>query len=77
MNIVRTLHRTPYRYTVVGVRYGNRSVILNVKLLLRAGFVFAFDDEVSFGPNIVDIAFVDEKLFEDIVVAPNDFFQRQ
>src|SRR5581483_2568019 len=38
-----------------------------------AGFVFAFNDEVGVGPGVIDVAFINQKLFEDVVVAPNDF----
>ena len=77
VNVVRTLHRAPNRHAVVRVRDRNRAVVLDVELLLRAGFVFAFDDEIGAGPDVVDVALIDQKLFEDVVFAPDDLFFRQ
>ena len=59
------------------VRARDHSLRLDVELLLRACFVFALDDEVRRCPRGVDIAFFDEKGFEDIVLAPDDFFFRE
>ncbi len=77
MYIVRTLHRSPDSYAVCRICQGDRAIVLNVELFLRAGFVLACDDEIGFRPRVVNVAFVDEKLFEDVVVTPDDFFFRQ
>ena len=77
VNVVRTLHRTPNRYAFVRIGDRNRAVVLDVELLLRAGVVFAFDDEIRAGPGFVDVAFIDQKLLEDIVFAPDDLLLRE
>ena len=77
VNVVRTLHRTPNGYAVIGICDRDRAVVLDVELLLRAGFVFTFDDEIRVGPGVVDVAFIDQKLFEDVVFAPDDLFFRE
>ncbi len=46
-------------------------------MFLRAGFVLAFDDEAGVGPCLIDVAFINQKLFEDVVVAPDDLFFRE
>ncbi len=77
MNVVRTLHRAPNSHAVARIRDCDRAVVLDVELLLRAGFVFTFDDEIGVGPRLVNVAFIDQKLFEDVVFAPDDLFFRE
>jgi hypothetical protein len=57
----------------LGIESGDHSVVLDVKLLLRAGRVFAFHNVIGFRPNFVDLALFDQISFEDIVRAPDDF----
>ncbi len=77
MNVVRTLHRTPHRYAVSRISDGDCTVVLDVELLLRACFVFTFDNQVRVGPGVVNIPFIDQKLFEDVVLTPDDRFFRE
>ena len=77
VNVVRTLHRTPHRYAVSRISDRDRAVVLDVELLLRACFVFTFDNEIRVGPGFVNIAFINEKLFEDVVFTPDDLFFRE
>ena len=72
MNVVRALHRTPNGYPLVWIRNGDRPIVLNVELLLGAGFVFTFDDEWGFRPYFIDISLINQKFFEDVVFAPDD-----
>ena len=77
MHIIRTLHRSPDRHAIFWISNRNRPVVFNIELLLRAGFIFAFDNEVCLCPRIVDVAFINQEFFEDVVFAPDDFFLRQ
>ena len=78
VHVVRTLHRTPHSHAIRSVRNRNRAIVFNVKLLLCARVIFTFDYEVRLRPHVVHVAFINQKLFEDIVFAPDDFllFQR-
>ena len=53
-------------------RVGDHPVRLDVELLLRAGLVFALDDDLGLGPRGVDVAAGDEVALEDVVLAPDD-----
>ncbi len=73
VDIVRALQGAPDRDAFGGIRAGDDSLGLDVKLLLRAGLILAFDDERSLRPGAIDIALVHRERFEDIVLAPDDF----
>ena len=77
MNVVRALHRAPNGHAFLLVSDRDCTVVLDIKLFLCAGFIFAFDDEIGIGPGVVDIAFIDQKLLKDVVFAPDDLFFRQ
>ena len=49
-----------------GVHPGDHAVALDVDVLLRAGFVLAFDDDRRAGERCLGIAFVDSEMFEDV-----------
>ena len=72
VDVVRTLHRAPDRDAVGGVRRRHHAVRLDVELLLRAGFVFALDDEVGGRHRGIDVAAADQVVLEDVVAAPDD-----
>ena len=72
MNIVRTLQRTPYCDALIGIKLRDHPVRLDVQLLLRAGKIFAFDDERGVFPDGVHIALFDQVRFENVVFAPDD-----
>ncbi len=78
VHVVRALHRSPHGHAIVWIRDGDRAIVFNVKLLLCARVIFTFDDEVRFRPHLVHVAFINQKLFEDVVFAPDDLllFQR-
>ncbi len=44
---------------------------------MRAGFVFAFDDEIGGGPRCFYIALFYQERFEDVVFAPDYLFAGQ
>src|SRR6185503_2153604 len=77
VNVVRTLHRTPDRDAFSRIRDRNRTVVFDVELFLRAGFIFTFDDQICCGPSFIYVALIDQKLLEDVVFAPNDLFLRE
>ncbi len=78
VNVIRALHRTPDGYAFCRVGDGDHAVRFDIQLLLSAGFVFAFDDKISLRPSGIHVAFLDQKLFEDVVFAPDGlgFVQR-
>ena len=67
VNVVRTLHRAPDRHAVGRVRRSHHAVRFDVELLLRAGLVFALDDEVGRGERGVDVPRVTSVVLEDVV----------
>ncbi len=73
VHVVRALQRTPDRdaFGLIGPR--DHPLRLDVELLLRARFVGAVDDQIRGRPDLIDIAFFNEKGFENIVAAPDDF----
>src|SRR6185312_1673310 len=77
VNIVGTLHRTPDSYTVEGIRDCDGAVVFNVELFLRAGVILAFYNQVRAWPDFVNISLLDQKLFEDVVFAPDNLLFRQ
>ena len=72
VNVVRTLHRTPNSHAIVRTRQGDSAIVLDVKLFLRAGFVFTFDDGLCLQPGFVDVSLINQKFFEDIIFTPNN-----
>src|ERR1044071_1314170 len=74
VNVIRALHRTPNGHAIFGRGNRNHSVVLNVKLLLRARLVFAFDDEIGASPDFVNVALLDMVRLEDVILAPDDLF---
>ena len=54
------------------IETGNHSVVLDVKLFLRSGGVFAFNDVIRLRPDAVDISFLDQVRLEGIVFPPDD-----
>ena len=71
MNVIRALQRTPDRDALHRIEGGDDAVILDIKLFLRSGGVFAFDDVVGFRPDAFDIALCDQKCLERVVGSPN------
>ena len=71
VDVIRTLQRAPDGEAMLGVEGGDHAVVFDVELLLRAGGVFAFDDEVRVLPDGIDVAFFDQIGFEKIVRAPD------
>ncbi len=57
LNVVGALKGTPHRHPVGGIRHGNHALSFDIQLFLRAGAVFAFDDEVGLRPGGIDVAF--------------------
>ncbi len=74
MHVVGALQRAPHGDAFGGVRARDHALRLDVELLLRAGFVFALDDELGVCPGGVDVALLHLEGLEDIVAAPDDFF---
>ena len=73
MHVIGTLQRAPHRDPLRRIERRDHSVIFDVELLLRAGRILAFDDEVGLVPNTVDVAFLDQVCLEHVVRAPNNF----
>ena len=74
VHIIWALHRSPNRHAIRSVRNRNRAIVFDVELLLCTRVIFTFDDEVRLRPGFFDVAFINQKLFEDVVFAPDDFF---
>ena len=72
MYIERTLHGAPYRESFFGSEGSNHTVVLYIEVLLSAGGIFAFYNEVCLIPNFINIPFFYLKLFKDIVFAPDN-----
>ena len=47
VHVIRTLHRTPHRNASLGIELRDHSLWLDVELLLRPSFVFAFHNEIG------------------------------
>src|SRR6266516_668931 len=77
MNVVRTLHRAPNGHDVLWVGHRDRAIVLDIELLLRAGVVFTFDDQIRLRPDFIDIALVHQEGLEDVIFAPDDFLPGQ
>jgi hypothetical protein len=61
MDVVRALHRTPHRHSIIRIGDGDHSVIFDVELFLGSGFVFAFDDKIGLGPYVIDPSLLDHE----------------
>ena len=72
VHVVRALQRAPHHDAALGAVLGDDSVVFNVKMLLRAGAVFAFDDVRCAAPCRVDIALFKQKTLEAVIRAPNN-----
>ena len=70
VDVVRALHRAPDRDAVGGVRRRDHAVRFDVELFLRAGLVFALDDELGRRQRAIDVAARDEVVLEDVVACP-------
>ena len=56
VHVIRALQRSPHRHAFRLARLRDHSLRLDVKLLLRAGFVFAFHDKIGAGPRAIHVA---------------------
>ncbi len=72
MNVVGALERARDRYTVLNAGGRNHPVWLDVDVFLRACRVLILNDVCSVRPNAVNIAFVHQIAFEDVVLTPDD-----
>ena len=77
VDVVGALQRAPDGDAVGVVDLRDHALGLDVELLLRAGLIFAFDDEIGGGPHLVHVAFFHVEGFEDVVRAPDDFLARE
>ena len=59
VDVVRALERAPDGEAMLGIEGGDHAVVFDVELLLRAGGVFRFDDEVGVLKGGVEVAFFD------------------
>ena len=72
MYVKRTLHRTPDGEAAGAAGLCDHSIGFDVKLFLRSGAVFSFDDPGSVFPGLVYISLFHPVAFEDVVFAPDD-----
>src|SRR5271165_2002448 len=70
VDVIRALHGAPNRYAVRGIGDGDRAVGFDIELLLSASGILAFDDMSRGGPRLLNIAFLDQERFENVVLAP-------
>ena len=72
VHVVRALQRSPHGHAVGGIRHRDHALIFDVELFLRAGPVFALDDDVGLRPGGVHVAFLHVVRLEYVVLAPDD-----
>src|SRR5580704_4278572 len=77
VNVVGALQRPPYRDAFFRVRLRDHSLRLDVELLLRAGFISPFDDQIGFTQRVFHMPFVDLIGFENVVRSPNHMLARK
>ena len=56
VHVVGTLQRAPNRDAIRRIGLRDHALGFDVQLLLRAGFVLPFDDEIGTAPDLVDVA---------------------
>ena len=77
VHVVGTLQRAPHRHALVRAGDRDHSVRLDVQLLLRAGFVLTFDNELRVVPDGVHVAVFDLVALEDVVGTPDHLARRR